>query len=263
MPNFAPVIAVKVGPDVFERQLPYEDLPVAQAAAGRVFDEWPDAEIVAVVGDAAIREHEQRVDVFDVKVENRKAAGAGALFQRYRVSARGTIELIGRPTATSAERFILESAAFRQPAPDEGLIAVARQALDKIVASLTIMDPSGMCGDDPDDVLVSPSALIAFAGDDTPHTYRFMLQGPITAAMSCHESLQEKPAEWVVFHIDDLVSRNGAPERRLRLCAQRKQDAGMAIFDQHYESPRKGKPFTISGGLEFKRWSGSMFPPSA
>jgi hypothetical protein len=78
------VIAVKAGADVFERQLPYEDAPVAQAAAGRVLDEWPDAEIVAVLVDAAIRENGARTDIFDVKVEHRKEGGGGSL-QRYRV----------------------------------------------------------------------------------------------------------------------------------------------------------------------------------
>jgi hypothetical protein len=34
----------------------------------------------------------------------------------------------------------------------------------------------------------------------------------------------------------------------------------MAIFDQLYEAPRKGKPFTLRGGLEFRRWTGSIFP---
>ena len=86
-----------------------------------------------------------------------------------------------------------------------------------------------------------------------------MMQGPITAAMSCYAQLQEKPAEWVVFHLDDLVSRNGIPDRRLRLCVQRRPDPGMAVFDQRYETPRKGKPFALRGELEFKRWGGSMF----
>jgi len=262
-PNFAPVIAVKVGTDVFERQVPMENLPEVQAAAGRVLDEWPEAEIVAVIGDGAVRENGKRVDIFDVKVENRREGRAAALIQRYRAGRGGALELIGRPSATAAERFVLEATSPREPAPDEGLVAVARQALDEIVAATTVIEPSGMCGDDPEEALFSPSAFINLTGEPRPHIYRFMMQGPITAALSCQASLQKKPADWVAFHMDDLVSRNGSPERRLRLCVQRRQDPAMAVFDQAYEAPRKGQPFTRRGDLVFKRWGGSMFPPPA
>jgi hypothetical protein len=259
MPNFAPVIAAKVGADVFERRCPAEDAAEAQAAAARALDEWPTAEIVGVVVDAAIRENGKRTDVFDVKVENRASSRAGALFQRYRVGVDGGIELIDRPTAMPAESFLLDADCHREPAPDDAVAALARRALDTIVSSLTVIEPSGMYCDDAEEALLSPSALLGIAGDPHPHTVRFMLQGPIAAAMSCCATLQDKPAEWVVFHIDDLVSRNGAPDRRLRLCVQRRQDPGIAIFDQRYEAPRKGRPFALRGGLEFKRWGGSMF----
>lgn len=259
-PNFFPVIAVKAGADVFERHLPYEDAPVAQAAAGRVLDEWPDTEIVAVVVDAAIRESGARTDIFDVKVEHRREERAAALFQRYRVDKKGALELVGRPTATPGERFVLPAGAAREPAPAEPLTALAQKALETIVSSLTVLEPSGMCGDDPEDVLLSPSALVGRPGEEHPLTVRFMMQGPVTAAMSCHAHLQKEPAEWVAFHFDDLVSRNGVPDRRLRLCVQRRQDPGMAVFDQRFETPRKGKPFSLRGGLEFRRWGGSMFP---
>ena len=262
-PNFSPVIAVKVGADLYEREVPYEDTPVAQAAAGRVLDEWPDAELVAVAADSAIRENGARVDVFSLKVQKRGATGSGELFQRYRVGDRGALELIGRPTASPEEGFLLEATASREPAPDDALTALARQALDTIVESLTFGEPSGMLGDDPAALLTAPSALLGVAGDARPHTTRFMMQGPLTAAMSCYATLQKEPAEWVAFHLDDLVSKNGVPDRRLRLCVQRRQDPRMAVFDQHFETPRKGKPFTKRGDLVFKRWGGSMFPPVA
>jgi hypothetical protein len=262
-PNFFPVIAARVGADVVERQLPLEDAPVAQAAAGRALDEWPEAEIVAVLADAAVRENGARIDVFDLKIEHRKQERAAALVQRYRVADGGALELVGRPTATPAERFLLPAGASREPAPEPSLTALAHEALKTIVASLTVLEPSGICGDDPDDVLLSPSALVGRPGDQAPLTVRFMMQGPITAAMSCYAQLQQEPAEWVVFHLDDLVSRNGIPDRRLRLCVQRRQDPGMAVFDQRYETPRKGKAFALRGGLEFKRWGGSMFPPAS
>lgn len=262
-PNFFPVIAARVGADVVERQVPFEDAEVAQAAAGRALDEWPDAEIVAVLVDAAIRENGARTDIFDLKIEHRKGERAAALVQRYRVADGGALELVGRPTATASERFLLPAGASREPAPDAALVALAQQALQAIVASLTVLEPSGIRGDDPDDVLLSPSALVGKPGDARPLTVRFMLQGPITAAMSCYAQLQQEPAEWVVFHLDDLVSRNGIPERRLRLCVQRRQDPGMAVFDQRYETPRQGRPFALRGGLEFKRWGGSMFPPAS
>lgn len=259
-PNFFPVVAAKVGPDVFERQLPFEDAPTAQGAAGRALDEWPEAEIVAVVADAAVRENGVRVDVFDLKVENRREERAAVLFQRYRVGAEGAIELIGRPTASGAERFLLPPSATREPVPDAAIFALARQSVEAIMAPLAVPGPGGMSDDDPGDVLFSPSALVGKAGDPRPFTVRFMLQGPITAAMSCYAHLQEEPAEWVAFHIDDLVSRNGAPDRRLRLCVQRRQDSGIAILDQHYEAPGKGSPLQLRGDLVFRRWGGSMFP---
>ncbi len=264
-PNFFPVIAARVGADVVERQLPFEDAPTAQAAAGRVLDEWPDAEIVAVLVDAAIRENGVRTDVFDLKIEHRTGERAAALFQRYRVAESGALELLGRPTASATERFLLPAGAAREPAPDPALVALAQQAVQSIVATLTVLDPSGIDGDEPggpDDVLLSPSAFVGKSGDPRPLTVRFMMQGPITAAMSCYAQLQKEPADWVVFHIDDLVSRNGVPDRRLRLCVQRRQDPAMALFDQRYATPQKGKPFTLLGGQEFRRWSGSMFPPA-
>ncbi len=260
-PNFAPVMAVKVGADVFERRLPLEDVPVAQAAAARALDEWPEAEIVAVICDGAIRENGVRTDVLDIKVENAREGRAASLFQRYRVTGEG-IELVGRPTASPTELFISRTDASTAPPPDQVLTAVAQQALETIVKTLTIVEPSGMCSDDPEDELTSPSALVGKAGDPRPTIVRFMMQGPITAAMTCCRSLEKDPAEWVVFHIDDLVSKNGRPDRRLRLCVQRKQDAATAIFDQHYETPQKGKPFALRGGLEFRRWAGSMMPRS-
>jgi hypothetical protein len=264
MPNFFPVIAVKVGADVFEREVPYEDLQAAQGAAGRALDEWPEAEIVAVIGDGAVRENGQRVDVFDVRVERPGTGRAGAVIQRYRVGKKGAIDLIGRPTAMPTESFVVPATSAREPAPDAALVGLAQQALDEIITSLTFGDePSGMLGDDPDHPMTTPSALVGVADKTATLTVRFAMQGPITAAATCYASLQQKPAEWVAFHLDDLVRCNGASDRRLRLCVQRKSDAGIAIFDQHFEEPRKGKPFTKRGGLQFKRWGGSMFAPPA
>lgn len=260
-PNFAPVVAVKVGPDVFERQLPLEDTPVAQAVAARALDEWPEAEVVAVVADGAVRENGRRVDIFDVKLENHRTRTAGLLFQRY-AAAGGRFELIGRPSARPTEPFLLPASSPREPAPDEALAALARQALDEIVKSLTVLEPSGMCGDDPEDALLSPSALVGRPGDPRPLTVRFMLQGPLTAALSCRAQLEKEPADWVVFHLDDLVSRNGLPERRLRLCVQRRADPGAAIFDLHYAAPRRGVAFAPLGELRFVRWGGSLFAPA-
>jgi len=259
-PNFAPVIAARVAGDLIERRIPYEDAEVTQAAAARSLDEWPEAEIVAVIADGAIREDGRRSDIFDVKVENRVAGRAGALFQRYRVADDGAIELIGNPTAMPSQPFLVDSTASREPAPDDSLTALARRMVESIVKTLTIMEPSGMCGDDPEEPLFSPSALVGKPGEKKPTLMRFMMQGPITAAMSCVGMMHKEPGDWVAYHIDDLVSRNGAPDRRLRLCVQRRDDPGVAVFDQGFEQPQAGKPFTTRGGLEFRRWGGSMFP---
>jgi hypothetical protein len=157
--------------------------------------------------------------------------------------------------------FLLDSTASREPAPDASLTDLARRMVESIVRMSTILEPSGMCGEDPEEPLFSPSALVGMPGEAKPSLMRFMMQGPITAAMSCVEMMHKEPAEWVVYHIDDLVSRNGSPDRRLRLCVQRRRDdPGVAVFDQGFEQPQKGKPFATRGELEFRRWGGSMFP---
>jgi hypothetical protein len=262
MPNFFPIVAVKAGNDVFERHLPYEEHPVALMAAGRALDEWPEADVVAVIGDGAIRENGHRVDIFDVRVENRRAGRGGKLFQRYRVEAGGAVELIGRPTATPGERFLVETSAARTPAPHEALVALARKALDDIVGHIKILDPSGLSREekDADGPLFMPSAFVEKADENAQGLMvRFALQGPVTAAASCLEMLKKEPARSVVFYVDDLVEKNGADDRRLRLCVQRREDAGMAIFQQRYATPRHGPPFTLQDGLEFVRWTGSMW----
>lgn len=264
-PNFFPVIAARVGGDVFERHFPFEDAETVKEAARRALDEWPQAEVVAVMVDGAIRENGRRVDIFDVTVENALDGRAAALIQRYGV-VDGTAVTIGNPTAMPAHGTLQRSTAGDHPAPpDAALVELARRALDEIVAGATVLDPSGLPGDGGDDdeleTLFSPSALVGRPGDDRPTTIRFMLQGPITAGLSCAQSLHERPGDWVAFHVDDLHFRNGTPERRIRLCVQRRRDAGAAIFDQRYAPPRRGRPFTRVGDLEFKRWAGPLLPP--
>ena len=82
-----------------------------------MLDEWPDAEIVAVLVDAAIRENGVRTDVLDLKIEHRLGERAASLYQRYPVADGGALELVGRPTASPAERFLLPPGASREPAP--------------------------------------------------------------------------------------------------------------------------------------------------
>jgi hypothetical protein len=258
-PNLFPVVAVKANGHTWERQLPYEDGEVAEAAAGRVRDDWPDAEIVAVLLDAAIRENGVRTDVLRVKIED-QAGVAADLIQRYKTSDSGEIELIGHPSVMPTESFLLPATSPSGAPVDAGLAAFTAQAVEEIVKTLTVGEPSGMLSDDPEDPLTSPSALVGRT-ESRPTLVRFMMQGPVTAAMSCAESLEKEPAEWVVFYIDDLVTRDNAPDRRLRLCVQRRKDSAAAIFDQAYEPPVKGKPFALRGELEFRRWGGSFFSP--
>lgn len=260
-PNFMPVVLARVGGDVVERQLPFEDAATAEAAGTRALDEWPEADVVATLCDAAIRENGERTDIVSVRVEHRTHGRAATLFQRYRVAAGGRIEPFGNPSASPAPPFLSEPVSPREPAPEAALVSLGQQAVEAIVSTFTILDPSGLSeGDDPDATLCSPSALVGPPGGGKPTLVRFMMQGPITAAASCVQHLAKEPAEWVVFHLDDLVRRNGEPDRRLRLCVQRKTDAQAAIFDQRYETPRRGRPFTLRGEIEFRRWGGSLFP---
>ncbi len=257
-PNVFPIIAVRAGGHTWERELPYEDGEEAQAAAGRALDDWPDAEIVAVLLDAAIREDDVRTDILSLKIENRATGAATDLFQRYTTSAAGDMELVGNPTATPTDAFLRPPTSGPESAVDLGLTALAEQALDEIVKTLMFGEPSGMLGDVPRDPLVPPSAFLG-QGESRPKVIRFMMQGPVTAATSCVESMKDKDARWIVFFIDDLVTKDDAPDRRLRLCVQRREDKATAVFDQRYETPVKGKPFALRGGLEFTRWAGSFF----
>ena len=258
-PNVFPIIAARAGGHVWERQLPFEDGEEAEAAAGRARDEWPDADIIAVLVDAAIRENGVRTDVFGVKVEN--AAGvAFDLIQRYKRSDAGGIELVGRPTVTPGGPFLLPpNTDPGTPPPGAELRAFAETAVDDIIAMLTAGEPSGMLGDDPEEQLLMPSALID-RGQPRPTLARFAVQGPITAAMSCFSLLEKEGGESVVYFLDDLVTKDGQPDRRLRLCVQRRGDTGAAIFEQPYEQPVKGRPFARRGELKFKRWGGSFLP---
>lgn len=256
-PNLFPVIAVKADGHVWERQLPYEDAVQAMAAAGRALDEWPDAEIVAVLTDAAVRENGVRTDVLSVAMENRSGV-AGDLIQRYRTSAAGGLELVGRPTATPAESFLGAPAARTEDAVDPGLAALGEQAVEEIVSTMIRRELGGMLVANPDTPLTSPSALVGHA-ESGPTLVRFMAQGPLTAAMACNAALGKEPADWVVFFVDDLVTKDGGPDRRLRLCVQRRTDRAAAIFDQHYDPPAAGRPLALRGELEFRRYGGSFF----
>lgn len=263
-PNAFPTLAVRQKGVLYERQLPFEDAEVAQGAAQRLLREWPDLEIAALLLDAAIREKGQRVDIFGVMVENRLKGDAASLHQRYR-SANGSLELLGNPSASIGEAFLEPPTEEIEAPPEASLIAFAESAMERIVASLTIIEPSGMLGDDPNEALTMPSALLV-TGDDTerPKDIRFMLQGPITAFVSCAETAaEEKDARSVVYYFDDLLTRNGVPDRRLRLCVQRRDDKETAIFDALYETPRKGVPFKRRGPLEFRRWGGALLPTAA
>ncbi len=258
-PNLFPIIAVKANGHVWERELPYEDAQEALAVAQRALDDWPDAEIVAVLFDAAIRENGVRTDIFNVRLENRVAGAAADLMQRYKASASGTLEFAGRPTAMPIDRFLLPPTPDPRVPVDSGLTAFTLQALDEIIQMMTIVEPSGLHGDDPSAVLTGPSALVNL-GEEQPHVFHFALQGPLTAAATCVKSIEGKPVQWIVFFIDDLVTKDGTPDRRLRLCVQRRGDAGAAVFEQRYEPPVKGKRFAPCGDLAFKRWGGSFLP---
>jgi hypothetical protein len=261
-PNAFPTMAVRAGGALYERQLPYEDAEMAQGAAARLLDEWPDLEVAALLLDAAIRENGHRVDIFSVVVQNRAEGSTADLIQRYR-SSGGRVELLGNPSASSRSPFLDPKTEDDHP-PDPTLQAFTEEIVKTIVADLTILEPSGMLGDDPQAVLTTPSAILGLgAASERPRNIRFMLQGPIIAAMSCARAVsEEKDVRFVVYYFDDLVTRDGAPDRRIRLCVQRARDPQTGIFELPYEGPRKGVAWKARGPLLFRRWGGPFLESS-
>ena len=227
----------------------------------RARDEWPGADIVAVLVDAATRDEEgRRTDIFGVKIEN-AAATAFEVIQRYKQSETGGLELVGRPAVRSCTPFLL--AASIEPGsqrPDAELTAFAEKSAADIIAMLTITEPSGIIGTDAEKPLVRASAIVN-RKEAQGHRVRFAMMGPLTGAAACVTFAEKEGAESVVYFFDDLVTRDGEPDRRLRLCVQRRGDSGTAIFEQRYEQPVKGKAFAKRGALEFKRWGGPMLAP--
>lgn len=258
VPNVFPVVAARAGGQVYERSIVAEDSPAAIAAAGRALDEWPDAEVVAVLIDAAIRENGQRVDILGVTVQSAGSTAAASLMQRYKTSASGAIELIGRPTAMPAEAF-LEPRSAAPPgapaAPDADLMAITNTAL----ARITQVEAHGTGHADANEPIGSPEALIDHNGD--MFTMVFAMQGALTAVGSLLEALQDPKyaaARWVVYWFDDVIYVDGVRDQRIRLCVSRRGDPVTAIIDQRYEGVETKGGFRLKGAPEFKRWGGSF-----
>lgn len=257
-PNVFPIMAVKAGGHVYERSMPYEDPPVATAAAGRVLDEWPDAEMVAVLVDAAIRESGQRVDILGVQVQQVGNPASASLIQRYKTSDTGAIELVGRPTAMTGDPFVLPASSpppGAPGAPGDDLMAIASKAL----ARISQVEAHGRGHADADEPLGSPEALID-DGDEMCTTV-FAMQGPLTAAGSLLRVLDDPrhaAAQWVVYWFDDLVYMDGVRDTRLRLCVSRRGDPSTAIIDQGYEGVETPGGFRLKGAPAFKRWGGPL-----
>jgi hypothetical protein len=261
-PNLFPVIAASVGSTVYERSLPVEKPDLAIAAAGRSLDEWPDAEIVAVLVGAAIRENGERVDVLGVTVQRTGASTAVSVIQRYKTAEGGGIELFGPPTVMPTTPFLQprSASASHETAPDATLVTLINDAAARIAK----YESHAKAHTDPSKAIGSPEALIC-KPDDTITMVVFAMQGPITAAGSCMQIMKKDEfasAKWVAFAFDDLSRVNGVPDRRMRICVCRRGDSATAFVDQRYEGIETDGGFRVKGRAEFKRWGPALMSTS-
>ena len=253
-PNLFAVIAAKAGGRVYERLAPYENPDVVQRAAANALEEWPDAEVIAVLVDAAIREHGVRVDILDVRVQQAGAVSSASIMQRYKATASGSIELAGHPTVMASAPFLVAQppAPPPSPAPSTDLMAL----VNKAAAEIARMEAFGKALADSDDTPRLPYALIADPTGNFMHM-KFALQGPLTAADSCVGMLKKAEyaaAPWVAYVVHDLVRVDDIRDRRIRLCVHRRGEPATAMFDWRYEGTETDGEFRWKGDSEFKRW---------
>ena len=257
--NLAPVVVARVGGHLWRRTLVGDGGDHAIAAASRARDEWPDARLVAVLLDGAIREGDTRVDVLRVLVQEGDAAAG--VFWRYTTVEDGAISLYGRPGAEPIAAF----AAAPQPPPliasgfDHTLFTLANEvflyverymALDRNPARvqrwarLPIRMPFALVWHDPDKPTL---CVLAFTG-------------PQGALVGCRDMLRENTAgHAAAFAFDDVVELDGKPHRRIRVHVQRRGMPAAAIVERRFDVPDVHAPFVFTGDPVFVRWTDSLF----
>ena len=125
-PNVDAAIIVRADGRTWQRVLPFDDIAAVMGAAARIREDWPTAETVAVLMDAAIRDGGtgERVDVLRALVQGPDGLAVDT-FQRYAVDAAGVFTLVGRPTASPLAAFLPPPAPppirpYGQPEPNCG-----------------------------------------------------------------------------------------------------------------------------------------------
>jgi hypothetical protein len=257
--NLSPVILVKANGHTWRRTLVYDGGDAAIAAAGRMREEWPDASLVAVLVDGAIREDDTRVDCLRVLLQEGETAAS--LFWRYATVGEGSIELYGRPAAQPVPAFV----AAPQPPPfvtsgfDAGLFGLASEAFGYIEKFMAV---SPIDAERAARYRTQPLSMpFAMTWDDTPKPSfcKFALAGPHGAREGCRELLRERPAiHSVAFTFDDVLELDHRPHRRIRVHVQRRGMPAAAIVERPFELPPPDAPFAFSGEPAFVRWTESL-----
>jgi hypothetical protein len=257
--NLAPVIVAKADGRVWRRVLAGDDgeRPVREAARAR--EEWPEASLVAVLMDGAIREGDTRVDVLRVLLQEGQVAAS--VFWRYATVGEGALELYGRPTVMPAAPFVDPP----EPPPiipggfDASLFALASQAFahtQRFTEPGAESDRASRLREWP---IEMPYALLWDVAE-TPTMCAFAMQGPVAARESCRALLATNAkANAVAFAFDDIVDVDRVAHRRLRVYVQRRGMPAAAIVERRFDLPRGGASFTFSGEPVFVRWTESLF----
>jgi hypothetical protein len=215
--------------------LPFDDIPLVMAAAERIREDWPTADTVAVLMDAAVRTKEggERVDVLRAIVQGPDGAFVPP-------PAPPPLRPYGQPDAELA-----------------GMVRSALRIAARVHAAPAPTQPGTAAGSPK-----MPTAMVD-RGAEKGALASFAMQGPEGARLTCRRMLEKDPAVTsVVFWIDDLVQVDGIPDRRIRLWAQRRGDPAAAIFDQRFAPPADDQAFAFKGQPTFVRWTDSLFPES-
>ena len=258
--NLSPVVLAKANGHTWRRTLVYDGGDAAIAAAGRARDEWPDASLVAVLVDGAIREGDTRVDCLRVLLQ--EGDTAASLFWRYATVGDGAIELYGRPAAQPVPAFV----AVPQPPPvvtsgfDAGLFALAGEAFGYIGKLMTIAPVDAQAAKRYRTHSLSMPFAMTWDDAQKPSFCKFALAGPQGAREACRELLRERPAiHSVAFTFDDVLELDHRPHRRIHVHVQRRGMSAAAIVERPFELPRPDAPFAFSGEPAFVRWTASLF----
>jgi hypothetical protein len=230
------------------------------AAAARAREEWPDASVLAVILDGAIREGDTRVDCLRVLVQDGTAAAE--LFWRYTTVEDGVLALYGRPGAHAIPPF----AAAPLPPPivasgfDHSLFTLAHAACGYIeqFMALEAADPQHAARDATRPIKM-PFAIV-WDESSKPTMCAFAMAGPHGASVTCREMLRTRPAiHAVALAYDDVVELDNRPHRRIRVHVERRGMPAAALVERPFAVPTAGSPFAFTGDTGFVRWTDSLF----